>query len=198
MNRHKEFLKADFEQCQQWMRHYDSSFSQMISFLYSGYAAIITAVYVLYSSFPAKHEAIVGASMLLSFSSLVSPIFLFWLMKNRVNFTIVARWVNEIRGNYMQSEVPEIKNISKIYINPKYPPYFNPGSTHILFLYFTAFCSSVLFSLTVYSVIRAVNLSFLQNGIVIGFGSYVILAAIIFGFYLLWIILYFKNKEKQK
>ena len=73
----ESFLKADFEQCQQWMRHYDSSFSQMISFLYSGYAAIITAVYVLYSSFPAKHEAIVGASMFVKFYFFSQPHFPF-------------------------------------------------------------------------------------------------------------------------
>ena len=198
MNNHNELLKADFEQCQQWMRHYDSSFSQMINFLYSGYAAIITAVYVLYSSFPSKREAIIGATMLLCFSSLVSPIFLFWLMKNRVNFTKVARWVNEIRGEYMKFEALEIKNVSKIYTDPKYPPYFNPGSTHILFLYFTAFCSSVLFSLTIYSAIRTFNLSAPQNEIRIGFLVYVILIAIVFGTFLLWLTLYFKSKEKQE
>ncbi len=198
MNTHEDFLKADFDQCHQWMRHYDSSFSQMISFLYSGYAAIITAVYVLYSSFPSEYEANIGATILVSFSSLVSPIFLFWLMKNRVNFTRVARWVNEIRGEYVKFESLEIKNVSKMYTDPKYPPYFNPGSTHILFLYFTAFCSSVLFSLTLYSIIKTMNLSASPDKYAVGFFTYIILTVIVFGIYMLWLISYLRGKERKK
>lgn len=195
METHEDFLKADFEQYQQWMRHYDTSFFSIIKFLYTGYTAIIMAVYVLYPSFPTSIEARIGATLLLFFASTVSSIFLYWLLRNRVYFTKATRFVNEIRGAYLQQEPLGVKNKTQIYTNPDYPPYFNPGSTHSIFLYFTALCSAVLISLAISFLWRTINL---PSQITFSFCVLTIITGIIAAIYLIWIISYLKSKEAKK
>lgn len=194
MVNNEEFLKSDFEQCHEWMRHYDSSFTSMISFYYTGFAAILTASYVLYSRFPESLEASIGATILLFFGALLSPIFLYWLMKNRVYFTKTARWINEVREAYLRQEPLGVKNKSKIYTDYKSPSYFNPSSTHSIFLYFIALCGSILAGLAYFSVLRTTALK-AGEGFRYPFYSAILIVVIICVVYILWIIFYLRNKE---
>lgn len=194
MDKYEEFLKSDFAQCHEWMRHYDSSFASMTNFFYSGFAAILAASYALYSGFPESFDASLGATILLLFGSLLSPIFIYWLMKNRVYFTKVARLVNEIRGAYLKQEPLEVTNKSKIYTNYKLPSFYNPVSTHSILLYFIALCGSILIALAYSSILRIIALKAEK---VFEYPFYWSILIIIFAFvvYILWIALYLRNKE---
>jgi hypothetical protein len=196
MDKHEEFLKEDFNQCHEWMRHYNSSFTSITNFYYTGFVAILTADYVLYSGFPTNIEASIGVTILLFFGSLLSPIFLYWLMKNRVYFTKTARWGNEIREAYLKQEPLEVKNKSKIYTNYKSPSYYNPGSTHSIFLYFTALCSSILATLTYSSILRTADL---KAGKIFEYPFYssIFITVVVYVAYMLWIIFYLRSKEVE-
>jgi hypothetical protein len=135
---HEEYLLEDFKQYHEWMRHYDKSFTSMINFLYSGYAAVITAAYILYSKYPNTETASLGATLLFSFASVLSPVFIFWLMKKRKYFSDTARWVNRIRNSYLRQRPLGIDSPASRLESENYPPYFNRSSTHVILFYFTA------------------------------------------------------------
>ncbi len=156
----ENFLLADFNQYHEWMRHYDKSFSSMISFLYTGYAAVITASFALYSKYPDKFEANLGVGLLLAFASCLSPVFIYWLMKKRKYFSDTARWVNKIRNTYLINKPLGIDAPAVSLQNENYPPYFHFASTHVILLLFTALSSSVIFCLTVYAAIRAIKIAY--------------------------------------
>jgi len=197
MDKQEEFLRADFEQCHEWMRHYDSSFTSMTNFYYTGFVAILTASYVLYSRFPASVEASIGATLLLFFGAVLSPIFLYWLIKNRIYFTKMARWVNEIRETYIRTEPLGIKNRSNIYTNHTSPHYFNPGSTHLIFLYFTALCGSILAALVYTSILGTAALR-MGKTFVFSFWMPLLITVGVFVVYMFWIVFYLRSRELKK
>ena len=196
MESHEEYLLEDFKQYHEWMRHYDKSFTSMINFLYSGYAAVITAAYVLYSKYPNTKEANLGATLLFSLAALLSPVFMFWLMKKRKYFSDTDRWVNKIRNIYLKQHPLGIDSPASHLENENYPPYFNRSSTHVILLYFTAFFSSVMLCLAVYSSIKTINLYSLLS-IDMPLWSFFVFTIAIFIIYIVWIVTRLKEMERK-
>lgn len=151
-----ELLKTDFAQQNEWMRHYDERFMSIINFLNAGYVSIAVAVYVLCYKFENKFVGSLGATMLLLFTSLVGIILLFSLIRNRVYFTTVTRYVNEIRSAYLQGKPLGVVNQVKMYADPLKPNFFFPYSTHSLLMYFVCLCNSAIIATTLCFVLRTI------------------------------------------
>ncbi|MBI5205884.1 MAG: hypothetical protein HZA11_13300 [Nitrospirae bacterium] len=196
MEPHEEYLLEDFKQYHEWMRHYDKSFTSMINFLYSGYAAVITAAYVLYSKYPNTKEASLGATLLFSLATLLSPVFIFWLMKKRKYFSDTARWINKIRNSYLKQQPMGIDTPASHLENENYPPYFNRSSTHVILLYFTAFFSSVMICLAVYAFTKTMNLYYLLS-IDMPLWSFFVITVSVFVIHIAWIVKTLKGMDNS-
>ncbi|KKM25836.1 hypothetical protein LCGC14_1590970 [marine sediment metagenome] len=194
MDSNEEFLKSDFEQYHEWMRHYDKSFSSMINFLYSGYAAVITASYVIVSKYPKAYDAKLGATLLLSFAALLTPVFIYWLMKKRKYFVDTARWVNRIRSAFLKQAPLGIDKPAAKWETPEYPPYFNSTSTQIIFLYFTAFCGAALNSISAVSAV--ITGGFIKSFADVPIWIYLICLFVFSAIYIVWIRCYLMGLEK--
>ncbi len=146
------YLREDFNQCFQQMRHYDSHFITIVNLIFGGFGAtIIVAVSFLSST--TKNITIVffGSGLLFILTWIAGSLMLAFLLRNRNYFTQVTRYINEIRGYYLSSDrIAEnytgpafFRNETGMPTSSKVPPLFSPWSTQTLLMYFVAFGNSL-------------------------------------------------------
>jgi len=140
-----DLLVADFQQCFEQMRHYDSQFILAIKFLYTLYVGIAGASYVLVTARQEEYGTIMAAG-LLCFGAIVGVLFLYYLLRTRVYYTRVARYINEIRLSYLRLSPMAVENKAGIYTDPAKPRAFSPASTHIILMCFTSLCNASMFA----------------------------------------------------
>lgn len=170
----QDFLKHDFDQSYQQLRHYDSLNWDITKFSFVELLVGITAAWALYvyatdienaNSFIAHSYAwiiptILGVCYL--FSLLAS----FLISRNRVYYAKVARYLNEHRGFALETKPLGFLNQTKFYTNVTFPPAFDKWSTQIVCLYVIQLVSSILFGAILYFVgIAIFDKAFLQYGL---------------------------------
>lgn len=146
-----KFLERDFNQCFQQMRHYDAQILDILKFMFTAYSALIAVALGLYQfglkegndlSLPAIAALGVG---------LILGLFMFALViRNRVYFVQVTRYVNEHRGFFLKNRPVGFENKSKMYTNYEQPPFFNWRSSQSWLCYIVAVLNSILFGILVY------------------------------------------------
>lgn len=134
-----KFLERDFNQNFQQMRHYDAQIFDIIKFMFTAYSALIGVAIGLYQ-FGLKENYDFSASAIAALGvGLVLGLFMFALIvRNRVYFVQVVRYINEQRGFFLAFKPMGFKNKSKMYINHEQPPYFNWRSSHSWLCYIVA------------------------------------------------------------
>jgi hypothetical protein len=148
-----KFLDRDFNQSFQQMRHYDAQIFDILKFMFTAYTALIGVALGLYQfglkeskdlSLPAIAALIVG---------LILGLFMFALViRNRVYYVQVTRYVNEHREFFLKHKPLGFENKSKMYTNYRQPPYFNWRSSHSWLYYIVAMLNSILFGILLYIV----------------------------------------------
>lgn len=197
MSIEEDLLKSDFEQCFEHLRHYDNLFISMSNFLYSGYAAVIVAVFTFYSAYPRNITSSIGITCLLLFSFFVGILILGFLIRNRIYYVFLSRFINEIRRDYLIKKPMDFKNESGMYKDPQNPTIFNPGSTHMILMYFVILCNSSLLAGAITFLFRTIAFITLDE-------SKFSLTIFIFIFIIsvlnqaIWILCYFWLKDKKK
>jgi len=195
MQSDEELLKSDFEQCFEHMRHYDNIFMNIVNYILLGYTAIFTASTALLSSNLNMFKIIAGVGILSILSSISATLLLGFLMRNRVYFVSVAKYVNEIRNIYLKNNPLGIKNSSGMYVDNKYPKVWNWGSTHLSLLFFVAFLNSLFFAFgftfLVYIFTIPKSIDVVKTCLFL-----LLICFIIFGVELVWVTKYLKSKDK--
>lgn len=131
-----KFLDRDFNQCFQQMRHYDAQYLDLCKFAFTAYSAVVGLAFALFNygiaqkvdySLPAAATLIVGLCFGLCF--------LAFIVRNRVYFVVVARYINEHRRHFLRSRPLGFENHSKMYVSLDQPLYFHWRSSQALLLY---------------------------------------------------------------
>lgn len=193
---HEDFLRADFDQCFSQMRHYDTNLFEMVKFIFTGYAAVISAVAALLGSHPRQASTLIGSSGLMFLGGAGGTILLGFLLRNRVYFTAVARFINEIRRQYLQSNPIGVRNEAGFYTDPQCPKVLSPGSSHFILMYFVAMLNALLLGAFVSILYAWFNLQPNCNPD-FNYLCAIIVTVLVFIIELLWIILYAKAKDKK-
>lgn len=178
------FLEQDFNQSFQQMRFYDSQIFEILKFMFSAYTILIGASVSLYQlgitkniNFSVPIASAIGVG-------LVFGLFMFIvIVRNRVYFVQVARYINELRNFFFEFKPLGFNNKCKMYTNYEQPPYFNWRSSQLWLCYIVATLNSILFAVLLYVVY-----SYMWNIAIYGF-------LMLFIFQLFSAIWYLKSRE---
>jgi hypothetical protein len=157
----KDFLKHDFDQSYQQLRHYDSLNWDITKFSFLELLVGIAAVWAIYGF--AKDSDNSGTYVAINYKWIIPSILgicyvfsllaSFLISRNRVYFAKVARYINEHRKFAFESKPIGFKNVSKFYTSPDFPYAFDTWSTQLVCLYVLQFVSAFLFGALVYSTL---------------------------------------------
>ena len=176
-----EFLKIDFQECFEQMRHYDRLFWQVTAGIFSLDAAILATVFNLLKS---KYFSTSILGILVFGGFIIGIIVLCFLLKNRIYYVKVARFVNEVRRQYLENKPLEVENQAKLYTDPEYPKYSNLASSQL---------ASIYIMIIINSFYAFVGLLFLTENFVIALLSFVFLLII----QVILTICFLRSKEKS-
>lgn len=148
-----KFLERDYNQCFQQMRHYDAQIFDILKFMFTAYSALIGVAVGLYQ-FGLKEGKDLSAPAIAALTvGLLLGVFMFFIVvRNRVYFVQVARYVNEQRDLFFKLKPMGFENKSKMYTNHGQPPYFNWRSSQSWLLYIIGTLNSVLLGVLLYIV----------------------------------------------
>ena len=140
-----KFLEADFNQCFQQMRHYDSQLFDSVKFLTAAYVGLIGIGIGLYE-FGIKERRDFTIAVMASFLvALLFGLFMYMMIiRNRVYFVHVTRYVNEIRRTFLEKRPLGFENKSQMYTNYEQPPFFNWRSSQAYLMYIIALVNAIL------------------------------------------------------
>ena len=124
------FLERDFNQCFEEKRRYENAAWDVTKFMFSAYSAILAVVLGGYQFSPASGADLKPlAVLLLSVGFLVGVFTLLMVVRNRVYFVIVTRYINEHRSFFLSQRPLGFENASQMFMNPDLPPFFSRNST---------------------------------------------------------------------
>jgi len=146
-----KFLERDFNQCFQQMRQYDSQIFDILKFMFTAYSALIGVALGLYQ-FGLKENTNLSLPAIAALAvGLIIGLLLFaFIIRNRVYFVQVVRYINEQRGFFFNYRPMGFENLSKMYTNYNQPPYFNWRSSHAWLCYIVAALNSILLGTLLY------------------------------------------------
>jgi hypothetical protein len=146
-----KFLDRDFNQCFQQMRHYDGQMFDILKFMFTAYTALIGVAVGLYQFGLKENIDLSAPSIAVVTVGLLIGLFMFSLIvRNRVYFVQVVRYINEQRGFFLKSKPLGFENKSGMYTNHTQPPYFNWRSSHSWLCYIIAVLNSTLIMVLIY------------------------------------------------
>ena len=131
-----KFLERDFNQCFQQMRHYDMQAVDLVKFAFTAYSAVVGLSFALFQYGNAqKTDYTLPAAATLCVGLCFGLCFLAFVVRNRVYFVVVARYINEHRRHFLRNRPLGFENHSKMYTSLDQPPYFHWRSSQALLLY---------------------------------------------------------------
>lgn len=140
-----KFLEEDFNQCFQQMRHYDCLMYEIIKFMASAYVALIGAGIGIYEFGTTKGQDYTLVVIITFSIAFMLGLFMYMtLIRNRVYYVHVTRYVNEIRKLILDKKPLGFENKSKMYTNYQQPPFFNWRSSQAYIMYVTATINACL------------------------------------------------------
>jgi len=158
-----EFLRVDFSECFQQMRHYEVTLIDICKFAFLGYSSISAAALGLYKFGIEKNTDLRSFASIILLVGLPIGLLLFLIaVRNRVYFVRVTRYINEIRGVFIENKPMGFENKSQNYIDydkPDKPAFFNPYSSQIMLCHIIAFLNSVLLGIFMFMYIGKINLT---------------------------------------
>lgn len=146
-----KFLERDFNQCFEQMRHYDSQIIDLGKFAYTSYPVVIGGAAGIYKYGLDKHldySVIAGLIPLIAF---LPGLFLLWdMVRTRVYFVRVTRYLNEHRQFFLSFPPLSFPNVAKMYVDPKKPDYLDRYSSQLYFMCILAVLNAFLLGVAVY------------------------------------------------
>jgi len=140
-----KFLERDFNQCFEQMRHYESMIVSICKFMFTGHAALVGISSGLYQYSLDKGVDLGLPVILVLVVGLVFGLAMFCLLvRGRVHYVFVTRYVNEHRHFFLRQKPLGFQNVAGMYTNPSQPPVFNPRSSQLLLALLGAILNSVL------------------------------------------------------
>lgn len=173
-----KFLERDFNQSFQQMRQYDSQIFDIPKFMFTAYSTLIGVALGIYQFGLKENKNLALPAVAALTVGLVVGLFMFALIiRNRVYFVQVARYINEQREFFFKYKPMGFENLSEMYMNHKRPLYFNWWGSHAWLCYVVAALNSTLLATLLYilpytwntTIMGSPALFFLQLAIGIGY-----------------------------
>lgn len=144
-----KFLERDFNQCFQQMRHYDGQIVDICKFAFTGYIAVAGAALALYRyGIENAADYRLPAASILVLASFFGLLLLGLVVRNRVYFVLVTRYVNEHRGFFLRQTPLGFANVSRMYTHSTQPPYFSWLSSQAWLMYILCLLNAAICSLS--------------------------------------------------
>jgi hypothetical protein len=146
-----KFLEIDFNNSFQQMRHYDTQIFDILKFMFTGYTCLSGIALGLFQ-FGLKEEKdfSLPIAIALTIGLFVGVFMYFLVIRNRVYFVQVARYINEQRGFYLEYKPMGFENKSRMYTSHTQPPFYNWRSSQSWFFNLVALLNSSLFGVLLY------------------------------------------------
>lgn len=145
------FLEADFNQCFEQMRHYDTQILNAFKFQFTIYTGLIGGALGL-MQYGDELDLQVPGVALLTLGAILGMLLFATTIRNRVYFVQVTRYINEQREFFFEIKPLGFSNKSKMYTSWSQPPYLDWKSSQIWFAYIMAFLNSILLGVLIYIV----------------------------------------------
>jgi hypothetical protein len=146
-----EFLRVDFDESYQQMRHYEEGFINICKFAFFAYSSITATALGLYKFGIEKKIDLSGIAGLIVIIGLIVGLILFWIIvRNRVYFVQAAHYINEIRKTFLEHKPMGFENKSQMYTDYRKPPFYNLYSSQIWFCHMIAFLNTILLGTSMY------------------------------------------------
>jgi hypothetical protein len=127
------------------MRYYDSQIFEILKFMFIAYSGLIGVALSIYKIGLSRNIELDTPAIAIISVGLVLGLCLFALIiRNRVYFVRVARYINEQRGVFFQYKSLGFENKSGMYTDHKQPFFFNWRSSHAWFSYIVSALNSTL------------------------------------------------------
>jgi len=152
------FLRDDFVQCFEHLRHYDTQIIDILKFTFTVYGVVAGIVFGVYRPGLFKKSAffpLAIASLLIGL--VIGLLMLGIIVRNRAYFVKVARYMNENRRFYLENNPLGFKNISGMYMDSQKPYYFNWYSSQSFVIYTQAAINSFLLGELIYIILSLPN-----------------------------------------
>lgn len=148
-----EFLRVDFGQSYQQMRHYEQQHINICKFAFFVYTSITGAAIGLYK-FGIKNDVdLQGLASVIVVIGLSIGLLLFWItLRNRVYFVRVTRYINDIRKIFLKNKPMGFENESRMYTDNRRPAFYNFDSSQIWFCHLLAFLNTILLGALLYTL----------------------------------------------
>lgn len=172
------FLERDFNQCFTYLRHYDQQMWDISKFTFTAYATLLGVSLGIYKYASDQNIDLTTAVTAALGAGTLVGIFMFGLLvRNRVYFVTIGRYINAHRKHYLSLDPTVSTFASGFYDNPEYPKYFNLFSSHALLSYVVALLNSGLVLTLILLNHSASHILYLVTGIFLGFFSLHIIPA---------------------
>jgi len=136
-----DFLARDFEQSFEQSRHYDDQLWSVCQFAFTGYTTVIPIAIGL---FEYSAQTLVSAAVALLAVSFVLGLFLFAVMiRNRVYFVFVTRYLNEHRDFFLKAKPLGFENTTQMFTDRTKPPFFDWRSSEAWLFYIVGLLNSL-------------------------------------------------------
>ncbi len=169
-----EFLKQDFSESYNQLRHYDNSIFDSFKFIFTIYVGLIGGAISLLN-LNLKYDLLFLSKTLIVISILFCFFVLFYIIELRIYFVKVARYINEIRHFYLTDNTIKFNNATKFYTDITKPNYFNLKSSHIIL----AFIVSALNAFSITLLLFVCNIKCIGSLIILAFVTLILQIGII-------------------
>jgi hypothetical protein len=144
-----DFLKEDFSESYNQLRHYDSNIFDSFKFIFTIYSALVGGAISLIN-IDLKYDLIILSKILLIISIVFCFFVMFYIIELRIYYVRVARYLNEIRSFFLSNNRIHFKNKCNFYMDNTKPEYFNIKSSHIILAFIVAALNSFSFGTLLY------------------------------------------------
>lgn len=153
-----DLMIADFSQCMETHRHYDSLNWQITKFAFGEILVAIGACWTVYSFDMAKDTEPELKWLAIGLIGLVSWLFgilsIYTIVKNRGYFVRTSRHINELRHHAIASKPMGFENSAHFWEDPTYPKVRDWKSTQFFSLYMLVLLLMAISYLTTYSFVQ--------------------------------------------
>lgn len=126
----ERFLERDFDQCFSEKRRYEDAAWDVTKFTFTAYSAILgVAIGTRQFSVTSTVDLTPVAVGLLAVGVLIGVFALLMVVRNRVYFVLVTRYINEQRRFFLAEQPLGFQNEASLFTDPRQPPFFSWGST---------------------------------------------------------------------
>jgi hypothetical protein len=160
---HTAFLGRDFDQAFSEKRHIEQQLWDICKFAFTAHTTLVGVAIGAYSySRDRTPNLVPAATVVLAITLAVGMFLVLMMVRARVNFVAVCRYINEQRAFFLRDNPVGFKNSTGYYNDPARPKYFSWRSTQtwatlLVSLFNSAAGATLVFLLARRDIIRAIT-----------------------------------------